>query len=95
MAGGGRGGAVDGMVPAASRELQQMLTKFKSEVDRLKRENREMRARGSVAERNYRTVMVENERLSKKIEHLEEIFVHQVGLEFVNCHSLCWNPPPL
>ena len=43
----------------------------------LKTENREVRARGSVAERGYRAVMSENERLCNKLEHLEEIFVHQ------------------
>ena len=45
----------------------------------LKTENREVRARGSVAERGYRAVMAENERLCNKLEHLEEIFVHQAG----------------
>ena len=48
-------------------------------VSSLKTENREVRARGSVAERGYRAVMAENERLCNKLEHLEEIFVHQAG----------------
>ena len=53
------------------------LSTYKREIDRLKTENREVRARGSVAERGYRAVMAENERLCNKLEHLEEIFVHQ------------------
>lgn len=32
-----------------------------------------------MAERGYRAVMAENERLCNKLEHLEEIFVHQAG----------------
>eukprot|EP00948_MAST-09A_sp_MAST-9A-sp1_P001935 g1935.t1 len=67
--------------PASSNtaQAQRMITQYHGEIERLKKENREMRARGSIAERNYRTVMTENERLSKKIEHLEEIFVHHPG----------------
>ena len=43
-------------------QMQKMLSTYKREIDRLKTENREVRARGSVAERGYRAVMAENER---------------------------------
>ena len=62
---------------ANSAQMQKMLTTYKREIERLKTENREVRARGSVAERGYRAVMAENERLCNKLEHLEEIFVNQ------------------
>ena len=58
-------------------QMQKMLSTYRREIERLKTENREVRARGSVAERGYRAVMAENERLCNKLEHLEEIFVHQ------------------
>ena len=62
---------------AGDAQMQKMLSTYKREIERLKTENREVRARGSVAERGYRAVMAENERLCNKLEHLEEIFVHQ------------------
>jgi hypothetical protein len=34
--------------------MQKMLSTYKREIERLKTENREVRARGSVAERGYR-----------------------------------------
>merc|ERR1719181_1244884 len=61
----------------ADEQIQKILAGYQREVERLKTENREVRARGSVAERSYRAVMAENERLCNKLEHLEEIFVHQ------------------
>jgi kinesin family member 12 len=61
----------------SDENMQKMLSTYRREIERLKTENREVRARGSVAERGYRAVMAENERLCNKLEHLEEIFVHQ------------------
>lgn len=81
-----RGSAVerDARSAASERERDQrfadmltMLEEYQREVERLKKENRDVRAKGSVAERGYRAVMEENERLCNKLEHLEEIFVHQ------------------
>ena len=70
-AGGGKPNTV------TDENMQKMLSTYRREIERLKTENREVRARGSVAERGYRAVMAENERLCNKLEHLEEIFVHQ------------------
>ena len=59
--------------------MQKMLSTYRREIERLKTENREVRARGSVAERGYRAVMAENERLCNKLEHLEEILFTSPG----------------
>ena len=56
-----------------------LLAEYQREIERLKQENREVRAKSGVSERGYRAVMVENERLCGKLEHLEEIFVHDSG----------------
>ena len=53
----------------------RMVDEYKQEVERLKKEVAQVRAARSVAERSYRAVMAENERLCNKLEHLEEIFV--------------------
>merc|ERR1712070_432339 len=46
---------------------------------RLKHDAATARSARSIAERSYRAVMAENERLCNKLEHLEEVFVSGDG----------------
>ncbi len=56
--------------------IDGILAGYQREISRLKSENREIRTREVIAERGFHSSMIENEALSKKLEHLEEIFVH-------------------
>ena len=62
---------------AMRNNMGKLLEEYQREIERLKNENREVRAKSGVSERGYRAVMAENERLCGKLEHLEEIFVHE------------------
>lgn len=60
--------------------IDQMIVGFQREIQRLKSENREIRTREFTSDRNYQNAMLENERLTQKLEHLEEVFVHDSNL---------------
>jgi len=62
--------------PAQDSEMHHILLGYQKEIQRLKLENRDVRTREIIAGRSFQSVMSENESLHRKLEHLEEIFIH-------------------
>jgi len=56
--------------------MDQILAGYQREIHRLKMENREIRTREAMAERNFQNAMLENEHLNRKLDHLEAVFIH-------------------
>ncbi|GBG30459.1 Kinesin-like protein KIF12 [Hondaea fermentalgiana] len=61
----------------SGHSTEHVIASFEREIERLKAENREIRTREFMADRNCQNAMIENERLTQKLEHLEEVFVHE------------------
>lgn len=56
--------------------FDKILKEYQAEVVRLRRENGAIRAKTSVIERDFANLMTENDNLTEKLEHLEDVFVH-------------------
>ncbi len=68
--------AAPGMVPPLhSQHAKKLLEEYEREISRIKEENAQLRYQKELSERDYQSVMLENNGLMSKLENLENIFV--------------------
>jgi kinesin family protein 12 len=60
--------------PHASQTAQQMVNEYKGEIERLKLENSQLSNGREILERLSNSVVVENQTLTGKLQHLENVF---------------------
>lgn len=73
-------------IDTSDSQFQVVLDEFHTQVASLQDENNRLRMGASYAEQSFQAVMIENEQLRGKLDHLEQVFVNSK-------HDIHWNEP--